>query len=141
MNNELREICEIRDYKEADKSFIMATFLRGLYYGNSWFKFIPKNIFMDNYKHIVSTLIQSPNVSIKVVCLKEDQDVILGYSILSSDYQTIHWGHVKREWRKQGIFKTIIPQYPSFVTHLTDVSKQIMIKKLPNTVFNPFNIK
>jgi GNAT superfamily N-acetyltransferase len=137
MNSELNKIYEIRDYKPEDKAFIMATWLRGLYYGDSWFSEIPKDIFMNNYKLILEALLLK-NI-VKVACLCEDRDVIVGYSVLSHDFTTIHWVFVKSAWRKQGIGRQLVPKYPSNVTHLTTLGKSLM-KKLENCIFNPFNV-
>lgn len=135
--SDFRGLYAIRDSVDADTSFIMATFLRGLYYGDSWFSLIPKDIFMQNYKTIANALILSPNVVIKIACLKEDPNVILGYSILSADSQVVHWTFVKSAWRKQGIAKALVPQYPVFITHLSDLGRKLM-SKYPTTKFNPF---
>lgn len=137
MESNLQELYEVRDFKPEDKSFIMATFLRGLYYGNTWFGAIPKDIFMNNYKHIIEALLHNPKTTLKIACLKEDKDVILGYSILSADYQTIHWVFVKSAWRKQGIAKTLVPQHPVYATHLSELGK-VLLTKLQGAVFNPF---
>lgn len=134
MNN-FQGLYDVRDYKESDKSFILATFLRGVYHGDSWFSYIPRSIFMDNYKHIADQLLAKSLV--KVACLREDPDVILGYSILSNNYHTIHWVHVKKAWRKQGIARSLLPQFPSAVTHLSAVGKSL-VSKFPGVVFNPF---
>lgn len=131
------QIYEVRDYKPEDKSFIMATFLRGLYYGDSWFSLIPKDVFMTNYKHIIEALMVKNTV--KVACLCEDKDVILGYSILSNDFKTIHFCFVKSAWRKQGIARSLLPKYPQDVTHLTVLGKSLLLK-FKNCIFNPFNI-
>lgn len=128
---------EVRDYKPEDKNFIMATFLRGLYYGDSWFSQIPKDIFMDNYKLFVENLVGLPTTTIKVACLKDDADIILGYSILSNDFQTINWVFVKLDWRKQGIARALLPKYPTSVSHLTALGKSLL-PKFQNCVFNPF---
>lgn len=127
----------VRDFKDSDKSFVLATFLRGLYYGDSWFSLIPKSIFMNNYKTIAVMLVESPKTTIKVACLKEDPDVILGYSILGSNFNTIHWCYVKSAWRKQGIGRALLPQFPSTVTHLSALGKSLM-SKFPTAIFNPF---
>jgi len=134
-----RGLYNIRDYVEKDKNLILATFLRGLYYGDSWYSFIPKNIFMDNYKLIAAALVESPNTAIKVACLPDEPDVILGYSILSSNYQTVHWVYVKSAWRLKGIGRSLTPQHPTYVSHLTMLGKSLL-NKLPNTTFNPFSI-
>lgn len=128
---------DVRDATEADKPFILSTFLKGLYYGDSWFSQIDKQAFMSNYKRVGQALVSSPHIVIKVACLKEDPDVILGYSILSNDYQVIHYVHVKKAWREKGIARSILPRYPSAVTHLTDLGRKLLTK-FPNTIFNPF---
>lgn len=129
------QVYEIRDYLPQDEAFVMATFLRGLYYGDSWFSVMPKDLFMKFYK-IIGTAIVKKN-TIKVACLKEDKDVILGYSILSNDFSTIHFVFVKTLFRKQGIAKSLLPKHPTYVTHLTTVGRNLL-PKLNNCVFNPF---
>lgn len=131
------DLYEVRDYTPDDKSFICATFLRGLYYGDSWFSVIPKDIFMDNYKKVIETLIDSPKVTIKVAALKEDPTIILGYSMLSSDFQTVHWVFVKQVWRNKGIARSLVPNHPLAVSHLTKLGLNLL-PKLNGAVFNPF---
>jgi GNAT superfamily N-acetyltransferase len=133
----MSEIYEIRDYKPEDKSFIMATFLRGLYYGDSWFSLMPKDLFMKNYKLIAEALLAKHIV--KVACLIEDRDVILGYSMLSKDFSTVHFVFVKTLFRKQGIGRALLPQYPSCVTHLTTLGRSLL-PKFKDCIFNPFAI-
>lgn len=134
---DFKGLYNVRDLSPNDHSFILATFLRGLYYGDSWFSQIPKDVFMDNYKKIAQALLISPNTTVKIACLPEDSDVIIGYSILSLDYQAIVWVHVKKAWRLKGIARSLVPQHPTAVTHLNDLGKKLLTK-LPNAVFNPF---
>lgn len=136
MSSELNKTYEIRDYKEADKAFIMATWLRGLYYGDSWFSMIPKRIFMENYKKVLEAILTRSTV--KVACLIEDKDEILGYSVLSNDFSIIHWCFVKSLFRGKGIGRSLVPQFPSSVSHLTALGKDLL-KKFPDCVFNPFS--
>jgi hypothetical protein len=128
---------DVRDFKPEDTNFILATFLRGAYYGNSWYNAIPKDIFMENYKPVANSLVNGGRTIIKVACLPDDPDTILGYSILSPDYQTIVWTFVKKAWREKGIAKSLLPKYPTTVMHLTDIGK-ILLHKFPNCIFNPF---
>lgn len=128
---------EIRDMKIEDTNFIMATFMNGLYYGDSWFSQIPKKIFTDNYSKVAEAFVSTKNTVIKVACLKEDVDVIIGYSILSLNYQTIHFVYVKEAWRNKGIAKSLTPRYPIAVTHMTALGR-ILLPKLEGAVFNPF---
>jgi hypothetical protein len=135
MSEDFRGLYDVRDGKAEDLSFILATFLRGLYYGDSWFSLIPKAVFMANYKPVIEALLRK-NV-VKVACLKEDPDVILGYSILSPDLSTIHWVQVKSIWRRKGIAKSLVPQYPIQVTHLTKLGLSLL-PKFQDCQFNPF---
>lgn len=128
---------DIRDYKEEDKNFIISTFLKGLYYDDSWFSLIEKNTFMDNYKKVIEALIQK--CVIKVACLKDEQDVIIAYSLLSQDFQTISWVYCKKEWRRKGIARSLLPKHPRSVSHLTQLGRQLL-PKLEGAVFDPFKI-
>lgn len=142
--NEVERLYDVRDYVESDKAFIMATFLRGLYYGDSWFSLIPKDVFMFNYKSIIESLLQYPGTQVRVACLKEDPDVLLGYSL--SRGSIVHWVYVKSSktkegltWRRNGIARRLLPDSVSDVTHLTALGRSLM-HKLPDCVFNPFLI-
>lgn len=138
MNN-FQGLYDVRDYKHSDKSFILATFLRGLYYGDSWFSLIDKSVFMDNYKLIAEAIVDNPKTMIKIACLKEDPDVILGYSILSDNFKTVHWVYCKSAWRKQGIGRALTPAFPTVVTHLTSLGRSLM-SKISTAKFNPFKL-
>lgn len=128
----------IREFKEEDRKFILATFLKGLYHGDSWFSLIPHDIFMENYKPALTALLSKPTTSVQVACLKDDEDIILGYSILGDNFTTLHWVFVKAAWRNGGIARALTPRYPTKVTHLTALGKSLM-SKFSGTVFNPFH--
>lgn len=130
---------DIRDGAAEDVNFILATFLRGMYYGDSWYSQIPKDIFMQNYKVVAEALLRSPKTVVKVACLKDEPNVILGYSLLSADYQTIHFVFVKNVWRKRGVARSLLPKHPVAVTHLTRLGKDLL-PKLEQTIFNPFAV-
>ena len=128
----------IRDGTKEEHGIIFATFLRGLYYGDSWFSLIPKDIFMNNYKLVIKAILDKPGTVIKIACLPDDPTVILGYSVLSGDYQTLHWVYVKKHWRERGIGRSLVPAHPTYVSHLTELGK-ILLPKL-NATFNPFSL-
>lgn len=124
----------IRDYKPFDKNFIMASFLRGVYYGNKFYGMTPKDDFMNNYKHVGESLIA--NAKIRVACLPDDPDVILGYCITSSSDEIIHWCFVKTAWRRQGILKAMLPNTVTTNTHFTELS--LTLRHKMKLTFNPF---
>jgi hypothetical protein len=136
--NDFKGLYDIRDGNQDDKNFILATFLRGLYYGDSWFSLIPKDVFMDNYKHLADQIVS--NSIVKVACLKEDKDVILGYSLLGKDLQSINWVYVKSAWRLKGIGKSLVPLNPVSASHLSKLGLTLMNKYFKQTTFNPFRI-
>lgn len=124
-----------RDFKQEDYNFILATWLRGLYYGDSWFKEIPKQLFMESYQKVIVALLNTPGLQVKVSCLKEDPDVILGYAVYKGS--TLHWVYVKSNWRRIGIMKSLVPNYTTTITHLTKLGLSLL-KRREGVVFNPF---
>lgn len=133
MNKDAAQIITIRLAKENDRAFIMATWLRGLYYGNPWFNEIKKDNFMDKYHEIISQLIAKPTVESHIAALEEDPDIILGYSI--TEAQTLHWIFVKEAWRRIGIAKSLIPENIDKTTHLTVLGRKL---KPQSMEFDPF---
>lgn len=95
---------------------------------------------MDNYKYVAERLVDSHNTVVKVACLPEDPDIILGYSILSANYSTIHWVYVKSAWRNKGIGRSITPRNPLYISHLSKLGKELMNEKFKHTQFNPFSL-
>lgn len=135
--NDYSDLYDIRDFTNEDLSFVLSTFIKGVYYGDSWFKQINKDLFMKYYTRITIFMLTNSKLTIKVACLKEDPNVILGYSMLSPDYQAIAWVYVKAKWRNKGIGKSLVPKYPLYVTHLSKTGKDLL-NKLPTATFNPF---
>ena len=131
-----QDLITTRLYIPSDKNFIMATFLRNIYYSNSWFKLIPKNIFMVGYHKVLEALLSSPATSVQVACLKDDPEVILGYAVLG-DTTRIHFVFIKKAWRKIGIAKSLVPPTIKVATHFTDVGLSYLSKH-PEIIYNPF---
>lgn len=138
--NKFAGLYEIRDGKEADLSLIMSTFLKGLYHDNKWFGMIPRKIFFEYYHSVVERIVKGNNAVVKVACLKDDPDTILGYSVLSLDYHTIHWVYVKKAWRNNGIGKSLLPERPTAYTHFSDAGLKLIPKFFKDIVFNPFKL-
>lgn len=120
---------------ETDRAFVMSTWLRGLYYGDSWFSLIPKDTFMAHYHPFLEKLLNAPGVDVTVACLVEDSDVIIGYSVHTNT--VLHYTFCKKSWRKIGVARILLPQTVSVVSHLTDLGRKLL-PKLPGAIFNPF---
>ncbi len=136
------QIFTIRDAEEGDRPFIFSTWLRGMFYGNQWFGQVPKDIFMANYHRVIENLLESPGTIVKVACLTDDKDIILGYSVYrdAGDGSVLDYVFVKQAWRKVGIGKSLVPSDVKAVTHLTEQGRAMLKTKLPNAHFNPFLI-
>ena len=139
-----RELIGVRSYRDTDKNFILATWLRGLYYGDLFYGNIPKTIFMENYHKILEAFLQRNSQSIRVACLEEDPEVILGYAVVrplqigEADINVLDWIFVKTAWRGIGISKMMVPSKLNACTHLTKIGASMIKNKYPNIIFNPF---
>jgi GNAT superfamily N-acetyltransferase len=108
----------IRNHRIEDESFIYSTWLLGLYYGDDKIKAeTPDHAFMKAYRPIIRLLLARPDTKIKVVCVTEDPDTIIGYSVFEGD--TLHWVFVRPAWRKFGLAKKLIPPSTAAYSHLT----------------------
>lgn len=136
---EKRDLIAIRPYTPADYNFILATWLRGLYYGDSWFSLIPKDVFMKHYHNVIESLLSLPTTKVKIACLRDDPEVILGYVVVNQDDTVLHFCFIKKAWRAIGIARSLVSPSTKTVTHLTKLG-QILLRKKPEIVFNPFTI-
>lgn len=130
-----KDLIEVRNMYLDDWNFILATWLKGLRYGNDWFGLIDAPVYYSNYQKVIESILQSGATTVRVACLKESPDVILGYSVSQGD--RLVWVFVKKSWRLIGIAKSLVPTGVKSVSHLTEVGKAIL-KKNPTVSFNPF---
>lgn len=131
------DLISTRDFIEADTNFILATWLKGLRYGNSYFKSIESKAYFFNYEKLIKSLLETPKTIIKIACLKDDPGVILGYSV--SEPGRLHFVFVKKAWRTIGIGKSLVSQDLKVISHITDMGRNIL-QKYPEVTLNPFNL-
>lgn len=133
-----KNLISIRDYVPDDRNFILTTFLRGLYEDNDFFHQIKKRTFFENYENGVKHLLTKPNSFTRVACLKESEDVILGYAILEKLEENfiLHWVYTKHLWRKIGIAKDLLAPYKiKYITHTTNMTEAFRPRRYQ---FQPF---
>jgi GNAT superfamily N-acetyltransferase len=130
---EKRELFRIRPGLTSDEPYIFTTWLKSLRYTNSWFKLIDQQSYFKTYHQVIERILERPTITVNVACLADDDDVILGYSVLEP--QILHWVFVKEPWRRIGIASDLIPKDIHTVTHLTKMGIQL---KPDNVIFNPF---
>ena len=90
---------------------------------------------MESYHKVIEHILKNPNTLIRVACLKEDPEVILGYLIGTKDQTVAHWVFCKKSWRNIGIMKSLLTTETT-ATHATKAGLAIIKKK--SLVFNPF---
>jgi GNAT superfamily N-acetyltransferase len=136
----LKALYIVRESISDDTPFIFSTFLRGLYYGDPYFARTPKNSFMKAYHSVLEQILSLPAVKVHIACLKEDPEVILGYSITGGEGTILHWVFVKSAWRGIGIAKELVPSTIKAATHTTSVGDSLL-RKHRDVIFDPFDIR
>ena len=123
----------IRPPTETDIPFIFSTWLKGLYHGNLYYKKIKQDVFYAKYHKVLESIL--PRYTVRVACMEDEPDVILGYVVYLGD--VLHWAFVKKAWRKLGIANKLLADVTiNKVSHLTKVGESIAKRK--NLEFDPF---
>jgi hypothetical protein len=112
--------------KVNDKKVIYETHLRKQVIDPSAFRFYYPPLIQE-------TLLRS---TIRVACLKEDQDVCLGYSVFEEDI--LHFVFVKSNFRRLGLATLLMPKTIKTVTQMTSKGYLMMKRRFPEASFNPF---
>jgi hypothetical protein len=124
----------VRSPQPSDINFILSTALKGLYYGSKFWAEIDQDCFFKNYEPFLKTLMLKFNI--KVACLEDDPDVILGW--IMHHNETVDFVFVKKSYRKLGIARLLWPDNVTTVSHITDIGNAV--RKKMNLKFNPFDV-
>lgn len=116
------------------RSLVIAPFLNSLRYGNDLFKLIDKNAYYSAYAKYIELLLQRPKTTVKLAILSDM--TVLGWCLLEE--KTIHYVWVKKEVRRQGIGKSLLPKEFDTISHITNKGLSIWVSKFPEVKFNPF---
>lgn len=126
-------LIELRPHRKTDEPFIYATWMRGLKHANDVYKQIDKIEYDRGQRKVIETILKIGTVMI--AALKEDPDVILGYSVTRNPI--IDWVFVKMPWRRLGLATELLKHLePQSVSHITYVGNSIRLKK--NLKFDPY---
>ena len=137
MSLDKADLILIRPYNADDRNFILATFLRGLYYGGFFYSEMEKSTFMKNYHPIAEKLITISKIT--VACDKTAPDVIYSYIMINPSETAVHFTFTKAAWRKIGLAKSLVPLSIETVSHLTKQGLSIL-RKYPTLKFDPFTL-
>lgn len=119
---------------EEFKHLIIAPFLNSLRYGNDLFKLIDQDAYYDSYKKYIEHLLSRPTATVKLAML--DDDTVLGWSLTQG--KIVHYVWVKKESRRLGIGRALLPKDFDTITHITNKGMNIWVNKFPQVRLNPF---
>lgn len=124
----------LRGANESDRAFVASNFLRSVHSDCIPFNKVPKDTFFSGYRRICEHLMQ---FGIVTVCYPQgEENLLLGFSIVSSDYKTLHYVLVKKRWQKLGVAKLLLPSTIQFVSHITDDFDPARV----GCIFDPFKL-
>lgn len=126
----------IRDCLESDFPFIYATWKRGFRFGNQLTSWWDQDDYFDHYNKVTELILNRPDTHIKVACLADDPETVLGYAIFGEP-KIIHYVHVKEAFRRFGIANALLPKDITRATFMTPAGWAIFHKKYPDGKFMP----
>lgn len=126
-----------RHRKPEDDNFIFNSLLNCLYFAGHWRstrkvdgKHLPlmSREVAFKYRTVLSHVLAKPNVQCRVCSLKDDEDIIIGYSIVEKlpfDF-ILHFVYVREDWQRNGIARDLVPETPTLITHLTKDGRSVL---------------
>lgn len=137
------QLLELRPGKKEDESFLYGTWLNGTYQKTRWRTEFARGDFFKGYHSVIAHILSKPQTQILTCCLKEDPDILVGYSVFEKcPTDTIfHWIFIRADWRGNKIAKDLIPPKVTVVTHMTPAGQIIFhkFKVKPKLVLIPLS--
>lgn len=103
---------------------------------NDYMRVVHSASYQFAYSNYVALIMNREKVVIRIAALEEDDDVVLGFSVVEGN--VLHYVHVPRAYRRRHIGTMLIPDGIEWFTHITKIGFQIWSTKGPNANFNPF---
>lgn len=118
------------------KAMVYSDWMKSLRFGNEWFKLIDSNRFYSIYGAIIRQILAKPECHVRLAVLSDEPDTCLGWTL--SEGNTLHYAFVKKDLRRQGIGKALLPKSFDRTTHLTKIGQAIRQAKFRDLTFDPF---
>ena len=126
----------LRVANEADRPFILSTYLKGQFFGSDYYKHMGPDAFYKEGKADIESILALPQVLVHVACLEDDPSLILGFLIFSP--HNVIWCHVKKDYRSKGICNFLLKDLDAR-TFSNYTKAGLAIAKKKGLTFNPFN--
>lgn len=119
------------------RNLIIAPFLNSLRYGNDLFKLIDKEGYYLAYGKYIDSLLNKSNIRMTLAILEDGS--VLGWCLWewSEPTNIVHYVWVKKEARRNGICKSLLPLEFGVITHITNKGLTLW-NKYPDARLNPF---
>ena len=121
---------------EQYQNLVFSKWLRSNRFGNDYMKLIDSNAYFNAYHNYIESILKRHECVVRLAVLADDKDVVLGFSV--SEPSVLHYCHVHKDQRKQGIATSLLPKDIEIFTHLTKTAMSIWNSKYPNWILNPF---
>lgn len=118
------------------RNFVLANWLRSFRRGNDYMKLTDTVSYYAMYQLYIYKILDLPETSVRIASLTDDPDIALGFSV--SRGNILDFVFVRKENRKFGIGKSLIPEGINTITHLTRTGMSIWNNKYPSWKFNLF---
>lgn len=121
---------------EPYRALIFSRFLHSVRSGNNWFRKIDSHAFYPAYHKLLEQMLSRQGCVVRVAVLTDDPDVAVGWSIARPNI--LDYVFVKRDGRRQGIGRALLPEQFAVVTHLTSLGELYRDRHFPSVRFDPF---
>lgn len=131
----------IRQGTADDLGFVFKTWLKGYRYGSSIGRSGMRNaVFYREHHRAIEAILQRPGAQTIISHLPDEPNIILGFLVYEPG--TIHWCHVKENFRRQGIARQLV-QHAGFpvdlsqteISHVSDDFYEFLKAKCPGAVY------
>lgn len=124
----------IRSPEAKDKNLIMATWLKGNYYGSPLFGLMPQALYFEEYAKFIYQILNTPGVEIRIACDQGNPHWVVGFAVFRGP--DLYWVYVKRDFRRRGIAALLLKDKGiKNVKSLTRIGRTIAEQK--RLIFNP----
>jgi GNAT superfamily N-acetyltransferase len=115
---------------------VLSKWLRSLRYGNDYFRLIDAQAYFRVYHDYIEGILARSRTRMRLAVLTDDHDVVLGFA--AHEGGILHYVHVHKDMRKQGIGRALLPDDIDTITHVTNIGLSIWGSKFPAWKLNPF---
>ena len=115
----------IRPARPGDHALIYSTWRNALWYAE---KRDPKESsqFYKDTSEIIRGILSRPECRVRVACLSEDPDMLLGWSVFLADH--LEFVYVKIDYRRKGLGRLLTKGFKTFSQPQTKIGKSLKEK-------------